>query len=93
MTTSTLGAVGTEAGYSAPALSGFSITPSDGTDLTFMVRGIYIGDVSGGATLRITCSQGNTVNFAGLSAGSILPIFASRVHSTGTTAASLVGLY
>jgi hypothetical protein len=40
----------------------------------------------------VTLKLGATVSFVNLAAGSILPIRATRVHATGTTAGDLVGL-
>lgn len=56
-------------------------------------RGIYVGSISGGATMRVLTRNGQTVNFAGLVAGSIIPVQASQVFATGTLASSLVALF
>jgi hypothetical protein len=56
-------------------------------------RGIYIGSIAGGATLTVIDRNGSTVAFAGLVAGSILPIQVSHVKSTGTLASSIVALF
>jgi hypothetical protein len=76
-------------GLDSPAESAEAITPSDGSDLGYVTRGIYVG---GGGNVAAVMLRGETVTFTGLSAGSILPIRAARVLSTGTTATLLVGL-
>jgi len=65
----------------SPATHGFTVTPSDTIDLSEVTRAIYVG--SGGA-LAVRLLSGQTVTFAGVSAG--------RVLATGTTAGSIVGL-
>jgi hypothetical protein len=67
------------------------IAPSDSADLPGgrTSAGIFIG--SGGA---VVCDVGGvTVTFAGLPAGSVLNVAASRVRNAGTTATGLVALY
>ena len=54
-----------------------------------VTRAIYVGS---GGTLAVRLLSGQTVTFAGVSAGSILPPRADRVLATGTTAGSIVGL-
>jgi hypothetical protein len=78
------------AGPAGPAEHVFNITPSDIADLPFVTTGIYIG--VGGSLAVIDRNSGVVANFSGLSAGTILPIRVARVMSTGTSAASLVGM-
>ncbi|MBW9063152.1 hypothetical protein JNB71_07465 [Rhizobium herbae] len=73
----------------SPATHGFIVTPSDTIDLPEMTRAIYVGS---GGVLAVRLLSGQTVTFAGVSAGSILPLRADRVLATGTTAGSIVGL-
>ncbi len=73
----------------SPATHGFAVTPSDTLDLTETTRALYVGS---GGTLALRMLSGQTVTFAGIAAGSILPVRADRVLATGTTAGSLVGL-
>ena len=77
-------------GLGAPARGGFAVTPSDGTDLLHETRAIYVG-VSG--DLALVTVDGSTVTLAGVLAGSLVPVRATRVKATGTTADQLVGLY
>ena len=68
-----------------------AITPNDSTDLPVApCRGIYVG-AGGGVTVDV----GNDANvtYVGVPQGSILPVQASRVRATGTTATNLVAMY
>ena len=74
----------------APAMRCFAIAPSDTTDLPVITKALYIGE-AGNVTLRSLKSDAD-VTFYNLPAGSILDVRTKAVRSTGTTAASLVGL-
>ncbi len=83
--------------WTIPSAQYDPVTPSDSTDLTTVCRSLYIGSVAGGTTLRVIeppapNGTGATVDFSGLTAGSILPIRAARVKSSGTTVTSIVAL-
>jgi hypothetical protein len=65
----------------------FSITPAD-TDLVQPARALYVG---GGGTIVATLTGGSVVTFAGVNAGSILPISVKRV-AAASTATSILGL-
>ena len=52
-------------------------------------RSLYIG---GGGDAKVTMSDGTSVAFVGLTAGSILPVRASQVN-TGATATNIVALF
>lgn len=75
---------------SDPADNFFSVTPSDGSDLAIVPRGLYVG---GAGDLVVHDRSGTAVTFVGVPAGSVLPIRAFRVLATGTTATSIVGLH
>ena len=68
----------------------FAITPHDTTNFSYLTRAIYCG---GAGNIVVVDQAGNAVTFVGVTAGSWLPVVASRVNSTDTTATSLVGLY
>ncbi|MCE7028490.1 spike base protein, RCAP_Rcc01079 family [Jiella avicenniae] len=81
--------------YSAVGANGpgeicFPITPADGADLQYVTRAIYVG---GAGDITIAQKYGlPNVTFVGVPAGTILPVRATRVLVTGTTATNLVGL-
>lgn len=78
------------ADLTAPAQGGFAIVPDDAADLPDVVRGIYVG-TGGDLTVTLARSAG-PVTFRNVPAGVVMPVIASRVHATGTTALDLVGL-
>lgn len=53
-------------------------------------RAIYVG---GAGTVVAVRTDGTAVTFAGVPAGTTLPIVAIRVNSTNTTATSMVALH
>ena len=68
----------------------FAITPSDGTDLQEVVRGIYVG-VAG--NLAVMLLDGiTTVTFTAVPVGTNLPVRVKRVMATNTTAGGLMGM-
>lgn len=78
-------------GLRDPATHGFSITPNDTADLEFVTRFVYAGGIG---DIALVTLGGDTVTFKSVPAGTILPIRASRVLATGTSASmNLVGLY
>ena len=79
----------TSSGINGPANDGFIIAPDDGLDLNEITRAIFIGS---GGDISLVTKNGTLLTFSGLGAGSLLPVRASRVHATGTTASNIVGL-
>ena len=74
----------------APAMEVAAVTPNDSADLpNGICRGLYIG---GAGTLVLDTYSTTNVTFAGLVAGTVLPVQAKRVR-TSTTATSIVALY
>lgn len=73
-----------------PAQKAAAITPHDTNALAAVTNGIYVGG-TGAITLRPVNSPADVV-FTAIPVGSILPIRASHVRATGTTATNLVGL-
>lgn len=76
---------------SDPANGAAVITPNDSTDLPIYTRGIYVG-VGGHITVDLT-DTGTNIQFLSVPQGTILPVQAKRVYSTGTTATNLVALF
>jgi hypothetical protein len=70
------------------AVNCIAITPAD-SDLVAPVRALYIG---GSGNVRLSDTGNGAVTFVAVQAGTILPVMARRVWSTGTTATNIVGL-
>ena len=70
--------------------NGFAVTPSDGSDQPQVCRGIWVGSAG---NLAVTTRGGNTITLVGVAAGTLLPIRATRILATGTTATNIVALY
>lgn len=67
-----------------------AVTPSDATSFTSgACKGIYVG----GAGNITAIVGGVAVLFTAVPVGAILPIAATRVNSTATTATAMVALY
>lgn len=79
----------TGGGHGQPITHVIPIVPDDTQDLAFMSRGIYIG---GAGNLVCVTVSGSVGVLVGLVAGTILPIRATRVMATGTTATNLRNL-
>lgn len=77
-------------GNGNPAIYAFTISPSDSIELAAYPRAIWVG---GAGNLALVTTGGSTVTLEGIVAGTLLPIRAKKVLSTGTTATLLVGLY
>jgi hypothetical protein len=77
-------------GIEAPASKFSAVTTSDTADLAYVSRALVIGT---GGTLTVISEAGDTVLFAAVSDGAILPIKCSRVKATGTTATGIVALF
>ena len=76
-------------GLTSPAIGGFSVSKSDAVDLEEVARALYVG---GAGNLKVTTLDGSVLTFVGLQTGALLPVSCTRVWSTGTTAANIVGL-
>jgi hypothetical protein len=76
-------------GLESPAASAFAVTPSDASDLPTLTRALFVG-VSGNLVVTLV-SDSASVTFANLSAG-WHPIRARKIHATGTTAGSILGI-
>lgn len=72
----------------APAAGATDIVPNDTADLGETTRAVYVGI---GGHLVVQMLWGQTVTFANVPAGSLLPIRVNRVLTT-STAGAIVGL-
>lgn len=73
-----------------PAVNAEPVTPSDSATLTHTSRGLYIG-VDG--DMAVQMAGGQVVTFSNMYGGTIIPIRAVKVFSTGTTAGNILNLY
>lgn len=74
---------------SFPADYAKAVTPHDSTNFDNPCRALYVG-TSGNIVAII---NGTAITFVGVSGGSIMPVRATRVNSTSTTASNIVALY
>lgn len=72
-----------ELGYGA-----FAITPG-ASAFPIVARAVYVG---GAGNVTLTTAAGETVEFVGVAAGTILPVRATHV-TAASTATSMVGIY
>ncbi len=66
-----------------------TVTPSDSTVLPANVRALYVGT---GGTLVVTDQAGTDATFSNVPTGALLPIRATKVKATGTTASTIIAL-
>jgi hypothetical protein len=74
----------------ASATHAASVTPSDTVDLTDVTRWVFVG---GAGDLNVIMADGTTVLLAGVNAGALLPIRASRVKAGSTSATGIIALW
>lgn len=72
-----------------PAMHGFAVTPSDSTALAETTRALYVGTTG---AVALVMASGASITLIGVPSGTILPLRASKVMATGTTATDIVGL-
>ena len=70
----------------------YAVTPSDTVDLPFLPTAIYVGVGGTGKTITFQDVDGNSVLLTGLLSGTIYPIRAARIMSTGTDATNIVAM-
>jgi hypothetical protein len=75
----------------SPAKFAVAVTPDDAANLEYSSRSVYIGG-TGDLSVEMVGDQANVV-FTNVQAGTVLPIRVNKVHSTGTTANSIVSMY
>lgn len=75
--------------FDGPANDGFSVTPSDVSTLTDITRAIYVGTAG---NISLTLTSGAALTFMNVPSGTILPVRATEVKATGTSATDLIGL-
>lgn len=73
-----------------PARRAAAITPSDGTALAAVSKALYVGG-AGDLAVRLVDDSADCL-FVAVPAGTILPIRATHVRATGTSASAIVVL-
>ena len=79
----------TQSSLSSPASSGFAVTPSDAGSFSETSRALYVGS---GGNLSVRMLSGETLTLANVPAGVLLPLRATAVLATGTTASAITAL-
>lgn len=72
-----------------PASDVAVVTPHN-TNTIAECRGLFVG---GAGHLKVTMADGEDVTFSNVPAGRFMPIRATRVFATGTTATSIMAYY
>ena len=67
-----------------------AVVPSDTVPLSNPAQVLWVG---GAGSLTVITPAGQTVTFAAVPAGVVVPIQATTVKATGTTATSIVALW
>jgi len=78
------------AGFDSPVRGGYAITPDDDADLPKVTRAVMVAE---GGDLSVAMLDGTALVLPALVPGAIYPVRLTRVNSSGTTAAGVVGLY
>lgn len=73
----------------SPSLAPFAVTPNDTTELATIPKGLWVG---GTGDVRLKGVNGSAVTFTAVPAGHIIPVRASIVYATGTTATGIIAL-
>ena len=73
------------------ARSASAVTPHDTNPLGNVSKALFVGG-AGNIALRLV-DDSSDVTFTGVTAGSILPVRASHIRATSTTATNIVNLY
>lgn len=74
-------------GLGSPYVGAEVVTPSDTVPFSQVGRGLYVG---GAGDVSVVLADGTSVTLKAVPVGTFLPIRASRVNATGTTATSMV---
>ncbi len=74
----------------APARDAQAVAPNDATDLPILPRAFFVGQTG---SLSARLAGGQSVVFQNVQGGTVLPIRATRINATGTTATGIVALW
>jgi hypothetical protein len=75
---------------SGPATKIADVTLHDSTPLNPPSAALFVGT---GGDVKVTAVDGGTSTFKNVASGTVLPVAATVVFSTGTTASNIVALY
>ena len=78
-----------QTGLSSPPSRGMAVSPDDGADLAFAIRGLMVGTAG---DVALVTTRGDTITMPALQPGVQYAVLSTRVLATGTTATGLVGL-
>lgn len=76
--------------WTAPAWTGFSVTPADSDLPNGVCKAIYVGT---GGNVYIMSPAGDIVPFVNVANGTFMPVAAKQIRTTSTTASNIVALY
>ena len=79
----------TQSSLSSPASSGFAVTPNDSGSFSETCRALYVGS---GGNLSVRMLSGEVLTLANVPTGLLLPLRATAVLETGTTAGAITAL-
>lgn len=74
---------------SSPARKPYEVTPNDAVPLDPVPKALYVGT---GGTIKLSGVGGANCTFTNVANGTMLPVRAEYVYSTGTTANNIVAL-
>lgn len=74
----------------SPLSTAASVTPHNTNELAYVTRALYVG---GTGDVSVTMQDGGEVIFAGVPAGTTLPIRVKIVKATGTDATDIIALW
>lgn len=77
-----------------PAASAKTVSPSDSVNFVSVTKALFVG--TGGNIAVVLVGEGDSskvTTFTNVLGGTILPVQATRVNSTSTTASNIVALY
>lgn len=77
-------------GLDSPAIHAVTVTPDNTNTLSVACRALYVGAAG---NVQIDTLGGETVVLIGVTAGSIIPIRATKVYVANTTATNMVAIW
>lgn len=78
-------------GLDSPPRKGFAVTPHDTNQLSNVSRGLWVG--GNGDVSVILADDSVAITLSAVPAGTLLPLQAKIVKSSGTTATLIIALY